>query len=471
MRLANFILHDLEAILQEWEEFAATQAPPGGPMDKVALRDHVKQMLETIAADLCQAQTELEETEKSKGHDDPLASEKTAAADHGKERLALGFSLNAAVAEYRALRANVTRRWEKSLANQPLPDTAFVDLIRFNEAIDQAITESVTSYSFEKEQQMRVFDTILSTSPDLSFTFDLKGKFAYVNKAMSTLFELPPDKIIGKNFREMKLPNGTELQRQIDLVIKSKKQFRGEMLYSSPSGQRGFYDYIFVSVLNTEGEVEAIAGTARNITERKAMEDQNWRLANYDLLTGLPNRRLFLDRLGRDAKHADRTGAQLALLFIDLDHFKEANDGFGHDAGDLLLRVAATRIRACVRETDTVARLGGDEFTVILQDLAGREHAETVAAKIISELASPFQIFNDNVRISASIGITLSPQDATTPEQLLKNADRAMYMAKNAGRNQFSFFAHTLTRTTPSLHQDRRRGSQARKPSGKQPGV
>ena len=478
MRLANFILHDLEVILQEWENFAATLFPAGQPMGKVALRDHVKKMLETIAADLCQAQTEREETEKSKGHHDSPANRKTAVATHGKERLDLGFSLDAAMAEYRVLRASVTRLWQKSLANKPLPDTAMGDLIWFNEAIDQSINESVTSYSFEKEQQMRVFDTILSTSPDLSFTLNLEGKFAYVNKALFELIELPPDKIIGKNYRELNFPNGIELQRQIDLVIKSKKQFRGEMLYSSPSGRRGFYDYIYVPVLNNKGDVEMIAGTARNITERKAMEDQNWQRANYDLLTGLPNRRLFLDRLEQDVKHADRIGAQLALLFIDLDHFKEANDGFGHDAGDLLLRVASTRIRACVRETDTVARLGGDEFTVILQDLEGSEHAEMVAAKIISELAMPFQIFNDSVQISASIGITLSPQDATTPEQLLKNADRAMYMAKNAGRNQFSFFGHTQARTNTSLQKDRRTSqkdrrdvSQARKPSGKQPGV
>ncbi len=471
MRLAKFILHDLEAILQEWEDFAATLIPADQQVDKVALRDHVKKMLETIAADLAQTQTEREETENSKGHHDSPASKKTAAATHGKERLALGFSLDAAVAEYRALRASVTRLWQKSLVNKSLPDTVIGDLIRFNEAIDQSINESVSSYTFEKEQQMRVFDTILSTSPDLSFTFNLEGKFAYVNKALIDLFELPSDKIVGKNYRDLNLPNGTELQRQIDLVIKSKKQFRGEMLYSSPSGQREFYDYIFVPVLDSGGTVEAVAGTARNITERKAMEDQNWQRANYDLLTGLPNRRLFLDRLARDVKHADRIGAQLALLFIDLDHFKEANDGFGHDAGDLLLRVATTRIRACVRETDTVARLGGDEFTVILQDLAGSEHAEMVAAKIISELAMPFQIFNDSVQISASIGVTLSPQDAATPEQLLKNADRAMYMAKNAGRNQFSFFAPTPMRSKPTLKKDRRRGNVARKPTGKQPGA
>ncbi len=441
MRLADFILDNLEAILQEWEDFAATLLPGDQPLDKAALRDHVKLMLETIAADISCAQTEREEKEKSQGHNSAPAYPITAATAHGKERLVFGFSLDAAMAEYRALRASVTRLWRKSLTGKPLPDTAFFDLIRFNEGIDQAINESVTSYSFAKEQQTRVFDTILSTSPDLNFTFNLDGRFAYVNKAVIELFDLAPDKIVGKNFYDLNLPNGRELQGQVDLVIKSKKQFRGEMLYVSPSGRRGFYDYIYVPVLNSKGDVEMVAGIARNITERKATEDLNWQRANYDLLTGLPNRRYFLDRLEQGVKHASRIGAQLGLFFIDLDHFKEANDVLGHVAGDLLLREATARIRACVRETDTVARLGGDEFTVILQDLAGGEHAEMVASIIVSELAMPFHIFNESVQISASIGIALFPQDASNTEQLLKNADRAMYMAKNAGRNRFSVFA------------------------------
>lgn len=140
MRLSNFILDNLECILQEWEDFAATLMPDS-KRDKVALRDHAKSMLETMAADLALPQTEHEEKEKSKGHNDSPANRKTAAATHGKERLALGFSLDAAMAEYRALRASVTRLWQKSLSNKSLPDTVIDDLIRFNEAIDQSINQ------------------------------------------------------------------------------------------------------------------------------------------------------------------------------------------------------------------------------------------------------------------------------------------------------------------------------------------
>jgi diguanylate cyclase (GGDEF)-like protein/PAS domain S-box-containing protein len=443
MTLSQFILNNIELILAEWEQFAASLVPAAQKMDKAMLRGHGKKMLEAIATDLARSQTAHEKAEKSKGHEG--SAKGTAAKTHGADRLAAGFSLNAAVAEYRALRASIIRRWQQVQGKKPVPGRAIGDLIRFSEAIDQAITESVTSYSFEKEQQSRVFDTILSSSPDLSFTCDLEGRFAYANRALIEFLELPLRKIVGATFLdlELQLPTASELQRQIHQVISDKEKVHGEMPHTTPSGQGRCYDYIFVPVLGKDGTVEAVAGTLRDITERKAAEDKNWQKANYDLLTGLPNRHLFLDRLEQDVKHADRVGAPIALLFIDLDHFKEANDRFGHAAGDLLLRFAADRIRSCVRETDTVARLGGDEFTVILQDQRDAEHAGIVAAKIVKELGSPFQISKDTINISASIGITLSSRAPSAPEQLMKRADVAMYAAKSAGRNRVSFFSLT----------------------------
>ena len=444
MRLSNFIRENFERILREWEIFAATLVPPDQKISRVLLRDHVKQMLEAIALDLDTPQSAHEAAEKSKGQVDSPPEEPTAASTHGIERLALGFSLNAAMAEYRALRASVTRLWLEQLNDQPQAQTVVDDLIRFNEAIDQAINESVTSYSFEKDQQTRVFDTILSSSPDLIFTFDLDGRFTYANKTLIDLFELPLEQIVGEKNFGLTLTNAAILQDEIEQVTITKKRFRGEIFFTNTTGKQEFYECILVPVFNKEGAVEATAGTARNVTERKAAEDQNWQKANYDILTGLANRRLFNDRLERDLKYAQRTGAQLGLLFIDLDHFKAANDDFGHDTGDFLLRLAADRIRLCVRETDTVARLGGDEFTVILQDLIGSGQAELIARKILRELANSFQIFNHSIHISSSIGIAIFPKDATAPDQLLKHADQAMYVAKNAGRNGLSFFAPVL---------------------------
>lgn len=438
MLLSKFILDNLETILQEWEDFACSLLPTDHGLNQVELRDHAKKMLQDIAKDLAQPETEEQEIAKSTGQND---SKHTAATEHGKERLGLGFSLDAALAEYRALRASVTRSWQKALIDQSLTAIAIADLIRFNEAIDQLINESATSYSGEKELQKRAFDAILSSLPNISFIVTLEGRFSYANKAAAELFALPADQLVGKNFVDLGLANAAELQQQIDVVIRTKKQSHGEMPHAAPGGQTEHYDYLFVPSFDAKGMVDAVAGTAHNVTERKRREDQNWHTANFDSLTGLPNRRMFIDRMEQEIKHAERVGSRTALLFIDLDHFKAANDQFGHETGDILLRLVADRLRACVRESDTVARLGGDEFTVVMQDLADPQQVELVAGKILTELASPFQILNNTVRISASIGLTVAPQDARKSADLIRNADKAMYTAKTAGGNQFIFFA------------------------------
>ncbi|MEO0317130.1 MAG: hypothetical protein RL404_807 [Pseudomonadota bacterium] len=188
------------------------------------------------------------------------------------------------------------------------------------------------------------------------------------------------------------------------------------------------------------GRALRMVGTTIDISS----EQETLRRANFDALTRLPNRNLFRDRLDKEVQIARRTGNALALLFLDLDRFKEVNDLLGHDAGDKLLRQCADRICACVRITDTVARLGGDEFTVILTNLQSRAHIEDIAQKILDELARPFDISEARVHISGSIGITLCPDDGDDPERLVQNADQAMYVAKNAGRNQFHFFTRSM---------------------------
>lgn len=178
--------------------------------------------------------------------------------------------------------------------------------------------------------------------------------------------------------------------------------------------------------------------------ERKRLDDLMWSHAYYDLLTKLPNRRLFRDRLQQDIKKTHRAGLSLALMFIDLDMFKEVNDTLGHDVGDLLLVDVARRLSNCVRNSDTVARISGDEFTVILPELIETNRAESVAQNIIHALTQPFCIGKETIYISASVGITLYPNDAAELENLLKNADQAMYAAKNQGRNRFSYFTSKM---------------------------
>jgi diguanylate cyclase (GGDEF)-like protein/PAS domain S-box-containing protein len=439
-KLSYFIRTNIDPIIETWKKFA-NDIPSARNMNVTALEDHARGILHAIAADLECAQSAHEQEEKSKGRG-PHGPMESAAEMHGVSRMLEGFSVNETMSEFRALRASVLRLWTDSKSTAL--GASGRDLIRFNEAIDQALTESLAKYSIDKERHTRLFDTLLSSSPDLNYIFDVGGRLIYANKSLAGLYRMPLSEMIGKHLVDIFAPTASELQQQLCHVIETRKTYRGEMPYMLFSGEKATYEYLFMPVINEEGAVEAIAGTARDITERKASEEKIRRSANYDFLTGLPNRSLFHDRLEQEVKRSERTGLPIALLFIDLDGFKEVNDRLGHHAGDQLLQQTAHRISRSVRGTDTVARIGGDEFTVILGEVNNTSHVDILAQQILEELAKPFSILNKEVGISGSIGITLFPQDASTADDLVKNADQAMYVAKNAGRNRFSFFTTAM---------------------------
>lgn len=186
---------------------------------------------------------------------------------------------------------------------------------------------------------------------------------------------------------------------------------------------------------------------------RRESEEIIWRQAHYDSLTQLPNRHMFRDRLEQEIKKSNRTTLPLALLFLDLDHFKEVNDSLGHGIGDLLLVEVAKRLSGCIRETDTLARLGGDEFTVILGELKDISFIERIAQDVLRGMAMPFELNHEMVYVTTSIGITIYPEDATDMETLLKNADQAMYAAKLVGRNCFHYFTYAMQEAANSKRQ------------------
>jgi len=201
------------------------------------------------------------------------------------------------------------------------------------------------------------------------------------------------------------------------------------------------------------GAVYRIAGITEDITERKKYEERLTYLAHYDALSGLPNRALFQDRLEQGLAQSEREGWITAVMFIDLDRFKVINDTLGHAAGDKLIMAVAQRVSETVRSGDTVSRLGGDEFALILQNLNKGQDAGVVAQKVIEILSRPFDIDGHEMFVTASAGITLFPTDSELPEALLKNADSAMYRAKQLGRNNFQFYTTEMNaRSGENLH-------------------
>ena len=307
--------------------------------------------------------------------------------------------------------------------------------------IDQSLNESIVSYSLSKEQKVHHLTTMLSAAPDLSYIIDLGGVLLYVNEAMSNLYQKPVDEMVGRVIYDLDNHVASEVQARIQSVIDIGESCKGDRVFYSPSGKEYFFEYIYTPIFDEHGTIEAIAGNSRDITERKLAEAQILQIANYDVLTSLPNRRLFSDRLAQAIKQAMREDKRFALFSLDLDRFKKVNDKLGHGAGDLLLKQAGERIKACVRDMDTVARMGGDEFTIILTNVGHAEQVKIVADKMLNELSKPFQIKNELVDISASIGITLCPQDGMEPEALLGQADQALYDAKNSGRNQYKMYS------------------------------
>jgi len=296
------------------------------------------------------------------------------------------------------------------------------------------------------EENLRVADTVFQTAADAIMVTDATGVIKSVNPAFSAVTGYAPEEAIGSTPRLLK--SGRHDGRFYAAFWRSLSEtgrWSGELWQRRKSGDVYPVWETVAAVRSPEGRIVEYVAFFNDISARKRAEQEVFYRANYDLLTGLPNRGLLLERLEQAVKQARRYGGQMALMFVDLDRFKQVNDTLGHSLGDRLLCQAATRLEACVRETDTVARQGGDEFVLVLPNITGAEDAGIVAAKIIARLAEPFDLGGNLVRIGASVGVALYPSHGDNSEDLVRHADLAMYQAKLAGRNTYRMYEPAMT--------------------------
>ncbi len=292
--------------------------------------------------------------------------------------------------------------------------------------------------TLDAEKQLN--QTIIRSSPFAIYTRDRRGFVTAWNPAAEKLFGWRAEQIVGKPLLSVPPGKERETAELRDRVLGGENIIDFEVRRQKQDGTLFDLSTTLAPLRDASGEVTGYLAIAADITARKAAEEQIEFLAYRDVLTGLPNRQLLLDRFGQATAHAERTRSKVALLFLDLDNFKTINDSLGHAVGDALLQEIAHRLGECVRETDTISRQGGDEFLIVLPDLAGTEAIPPLLLKIRERLQASFLVDGHELTTSASIGVALYPDDGRDFDTLLKKADTAMYRAKDAGRNHYRFF-------------------------------
>lgn len=306
------------------------------------------------------------------------------------------------------------------------------------------VHEDVTDQR-QREISLKLAASVYKNSTEAMAVINDNGRVITINPAFSQITGFREADIIGRSLHKLKNAHHSKADyRHIRNELKREKCWQGEV-WLSCRNKAEIVVWLSINLLvDDESHDRRWVVLFSDITEKKNTEKVIWEQANYDPLTGLPNRRMFIEQLNQEIRQAHRRNGTFSLLFLDLDFFKEVNDTLGHDMGDRLLREAAERLRTCVRESDFVARLGGDEFTLLLLDAQSSKDVERVAQQILKRLSEPFQLGEESAYISGSIGITMYPEDGDSEELLLKHADQAMYAAKSQGRNRFNYFTLSM---------------------------
>lgn len=329
-------------------------------------------------------------------------------------------------------------------------DTTIVPFVNQSGKIYQyvSIRSDITARKQMEEEVLKSeekYRIIAENTSDIISMINADGDFLYLSPSHKTLWEHDvPDEHI-QNLLEWIAEEDREIMGYaIRYTYSTGKGYMAECRIKTERETPIWTETKINPILDEEGNVTCLILVTRDITDRKQSEETIHHLAYHDALTDLPNRRMYVQQLTKELMQAKRFQSNMAVLFLDMDRFKDINDSFGHDVGDMLLIEVAKRLQACVQPGDIVARLGGDEFTILLCQLTDSKQAEDVAELIMSQLQKPFELNGHLVTISSSIGIAMFPQDGENAEDLLKRADTALYSVKSQGRNGYSLFDPTM---------------------------
>lgn len=320
----------------------------------------------------------------------------------------------------------------------------------------RALEAENRQYAWQLKNSEKIYRYFVESSPDIIYTMNNEGHFTFVNDRAQQILGLTRDQLIGKHYSSLVHDDDHELaryvfkerriddraSRNIELRLKCHKSYSENRTPADSHLTISFSSMGMYSPNQIENERGFLGtyGVARDVTERKRAEEMIAYQAYHDILTGLPNRTLFKDRLGLAMIQSQRNDTKLAVMFIDLDRFKLVNDSMGHIKGDELLQQVAARLKACLRKSDTMARLGGDEFILSISDLQDRVDVAEIAEKFLHSLQKSFFLDGHEVHISASIGIAMYPDDGSSIDELVRHADLAMYHVKAEGKNGHAFF-------------------------------